>query len=214
MKRWKIILGRGGTVLISIGLALLLASFIPSAQLGTVGGSGRIPPEFFFDMFERVLTPQQGLEVTINASGTLNVYILEVGTQTIHDWISEHYSEQEPPFYDYNNVTSLEEFLKGNPDSIGRQKEMREGKIEYIPTKVTNATLLFSNPSSEAVIYDFTVSIRAIVAPGAKVRNLAQWVIPIGFVLALPGIAQLWKEKTTHQRDNNVIKFIDTPFVF
>jgi hypothetical protein len=188
MKRWIIFLSRGGSVLISIGLALLLVSFIPSAQLGTVGGSGRIPPEFFFDLFERVLTPQQGLEVTINASSTLNVYILEVGTQTIHDWINGVW-----------NVTNLEEFLNGNPDSIGQQKEMREGKIEYIPTKVTNATLLFSNPSSDAVNYDFEVSITAIVAPGIKIRNLAQWIIPIGFVLALPGIAQLWKEKTTHR---------------
>ena len=198
MKRGIILLGRGGTLLISIGLALLLASFIPSAQLGTVGGSGRIPPEYFFDTFERVLTPQQGLEVTINASDTLNVYILEVNPQTIYDWITEHYSEQEP-FYYYNNVTSLEEFLKENPDSIGQQEDMLEGKIEYIPTKVTNATLLFSNPSSEAVSYDFEVSIIAIVAPGAKVRNIAQWIIPIGFVLDLPGIAQLWKEKTTHR---------------
>jgi hypothetical protein len=187
MKRWTLLLGRGGTVLISIGLALLLVSFIPSAQLGTVSGSGRAPPEFFFDMFERVLTPQQGLEVTINASGTLHVYILEVSTQTIHDWISDVW-----------NVTNLEEFLTGNPNAIGRQKEMREGKIEYIPTKVTNATLLFSNPSAEAINYEFEVSLKAIVAPGTKVRNLAQWGIPIGFVLALPWIAQLWKEKTPH----------------
>jgi hypothetical protein len=187
MNRWTLLLGRGGTVLISIGLALLLVSFLPSAQLGTVGGSGRVPPDFFFDLFERVLTPQQGLEVTINASGTLNVYILEVSTQTLHDGITGVW-----------NVTNLDAFLTGHPDAIGRQQALRDGTIEYIPTTVTNATLLFSNPSSEAVDYDFEVSIQAIVAPGTKVRNHAQWLLPIGFVLALPWIAQLWKEKTTH----------------
>lgn len=187
MKRWTTLLGRWGTVLISIGFALLIVSFIPSTQLGTVGGSGRIPPEFSFDVFERVLTPHQSLEVTINASGTLNVYILEVGTQTIYDWINGEL-----------NVTTLEEFLKENPESIGRLKEIRDGKIDYFPTKVTNATLLFLNPSSEAVNYDFEVAVKAIVAPGTKVRNQAQWVIPIGFVLAMPWIAQLWKEKTKH----------------
>jgi hypothetical protein len=187
MNRGTILLGRGGTVLLSIGLALLLVSFLPSAQLGTVGGSGRVPPDFFFDLFERVLTPQQGLEVTINASSTLHVYILEVSTQTIRDGI--------PGVW---NVTNLDAFLTGNPDSIGRQQELRDGTIAYIPTKVTNATLLFSNPSAEAVDYDFEVSLQAIVAPGMKVRNQAQWIIPIGFVLALPWIAQLWKGKTTH----------------
>jgi len=200
VKRWIIFPGRGGTVLISIGLALLLVSLIPPAQLGTSTGGGVVPDRMFLDFFERVLTPQQRLEVTINASDTLTVYILEVSSQTLHDWISEHYLEQETPFYDYNNITRLEEFLKANPDSIGSQKEMHEGKIEYIPTKVTNATLIFSNPSSDSITVNYEASITAIVAPGTKVRNLAQWTIPIGFLLALPWFAQLWKKKTTHPR--------------
>jgi len=196
MKRWIIFFGRGGTVLMSIGFALLLVSLIPPAQLGSSKGGGWIGLKMFQTYFERVLTPQQGLEVTINASGTLTVYILEVSIQTLYDWISEHYSEQETPFYDYNNVTRLEEFLEANPDSIGLQKEMREGKIEYIPTKVTNATLVFSNPSSVSVEYMYEASLTAIVAPGTKVRNLAQWTIPIGFVVALPWLAQVWKKKS------------------
>lgn len=197
MKRWIIFLGRGGTVLMSIGFALLLVSLIPPAQLGSSSGGGGIGPKMFQTFSEYVLTPQQGLEVTINASDTLTVYILEVSTQTLYDWISEHYSEQEIPFY--YNVTRLEEFLEANPDSIGQEKEMREGKIEYIPTKVTNATLVFSNPSSDSITVEYEASMTAIVAPGAKVRNLAQWTIPIGFVLALPWLAQLWKEKTTRR---------------
>ena len=46
MKRWIIFLGRGGTILVSVGLALLLVSFIPSAQLGTQGGKTAIPPKW------------------------------------------------------------------------------------------------------------------------------------------------------------------------
>lgn len=202
MKRWTIFLGRGGTVLISIGFALLLVSLIPPAQSGSSSGGGGIGPKMFQTLSEYVLTPQQGLEVTINASDTLTVYILEVSTQTLYDWISEHYSEQETPFFDYNNITRLEEFLKANPDSIGSQKEMREGKIDYIPTKVTNATLIFSNPSSHYITLEYESSITSVVAPGTKIRNLAQWTIPIGFVLALPWLTQLWKEKTARQGRN------------
>ena len=186
MKRWIIFLGRGGTVLISIGFALLLVSLFPSAQLGSTGGSGSIIPEMFETHFERVLTPQQGLEITITANGALTAYILEVSSQTIYNWIGEY----------NNSITRLEEFLGANPDSIGLQKEMSEGEIEYIPTKVTNATLILSNPGSKRINWEFEASITAIIAPGTKVRNLAQWTIPIGFVLALPWLVQLWKEKT------------------
>ena len=188
MKRWIIFSGRGGTVLMSIGFALLLVSLIPPAHITSSGGQGRLNTESFFALFERVLTPQQGLEVTINASGTLTVYILEVSAETIYDWIGEH--PPPPP--------TLEDFLKENPDSIGQQKEMREGKIDYIPTKVTNVTLALSNLSSEPVNFNVDYLITSVVAPGTKVRNLAQWTIPIGFLLALPWLAQLWKEKTTH----------------
>jgi len=196
MKRWIIFLGRGGTVLISIGFALLLLSLIPPAQLGSSSGGGGVGPKMFLTFSEYVLTPQQSLEVTINASGTLTVYILEVSTQTLYDWISELYSKQETPFFDYNNITRLEEFLKANPNSIGSQKEMCEGKIEYIPTKVSNATLIFSNPSSDSITVSYEAAMTAIVAPGTKVRTLAQWAIPIGFVLVIPWLARWWKERT------------------
>ena len=201
MKRWIIFLGRGGTVLITMSLALLLASLIPPAQIGTFGGGAHVRSKTFepLSYYEPVLTPQQGLQVTMTANGTLNVYLLEVSTQTLYDWINEHYPEQEMTFPYFFNVTRLEEFLEANPDSIGWQGEMREGKIEYVPTKVTNATLIFSNPSSDYIIVDYEGSITSLVAPRTKVRNLAQWTIPIGFVLALPWLAQLWKEKTTHR---------------
>ena len=72
MKRWTIFLGRGGTVLIAISLALLLVSLIPPAQLGTSGGGTLIHPKTFWpSYFERLLTPQQGLQVTMTANGTL-----------------------------------------------------------------------------------------------------------------------------------------------
>ena len=187
MKRWIIFLGRGGTVLLSIGFALLLVSLFPSAQLVSTGGSGSTIPEMFETHFEHVLTPQQGLEITITADGTLTVYLLEVSSQTIYNWIGGYNT----------SIARLEEFLEANPGSIGLYREMSEGEIEYIPTKVTNATLILSNPSSERINWEFEASITAMLAPSTKVRSLSLWTIPIGFVLALPGLVQLWKERIT-----------------
>jgi len=201
MKRWIIFLGRGGTVLIAIGLALLLASFIPSVQLGGFVGTTFVAPKKFHPLayFEAVptLTPQQEIQVTITANGTLKVYLLEVSTQAVYDWISEHHPEQEMTF-DFFNLTRLEEFLEANPDSISWQEEIRNGKIGYgyVSTKVTNVTIILSNPTSDYIIVDYEGTKTSIVAPGTKVRNLAQWTIPIGFVLTLPWLARLWKEKT------------------
>ncbi len=187
MKRWITFLGRCGTVLITIGLALILVSLIPSAQLGTSQGSAAVPPKWVESSVEMILTPQQGLRISIAANGTLDVYILEVSSQVLHQWGNN----------DFLNVTDLEEFLEANSGVIGWYGEVRNGRIghEYVPTKVTNATLVFSNPSSEYVPVDYEASMMSSLAPGAKVRNLAQWAIPVGFAFSLPWLTQMWRRK-------------------
>lgn len=184
MKRWIILLGRGGTVFLSLSLALLLVALIPPSPLGG-NGSGHYPvlPEGFVTSSERVLTPQQQWKATVTATDTLTIYILEVSSLTIHDWISEHNA-------------GLEDYLGAYPDAIGSQREMREGTIEYIPTKVTNATLVFHNPSSNIIEVDYETSLTRIIAPGAKVMSVAQWTFPIGLVSAIPWIVQSWRAKS------------------
>jgi len=187
VKRWKIFLGRGGSVLLTIGLALLLVSFIPSAQLGSQGVTTAVPPNWVQDFIEHILTPQQGLQVTVTANGTLDVYILEVSSQVLYQGVDDNFL----------NITGLEKFLDANPRMIGWHNEVNNETIEYeyVPTKVTNATLVVSNPSSQYVPVDFEVSLTSRIAPGTDVRNLSQWTIPIGFVLSLPWIIQMWKRK-------------------
>lgn len=178
-------------VLISIGLALLLVSFIPSAQLATTGSKTAVPPQWAQPSFEQILTPQQGIQVTITANGTLDVYILEVSSQTLFQLANG----------EFLNVTFLEEFLKNNADAIGWQVEIRNGEAqhEYVPTRVTNATLTLANPGLEYVPVEFEVTITSQVAPGTKVRSLSLGAIPIGFFMALPWIAQLWRKRNTRQ---------------
>jgi len=198
VRRWRIILGRGGTILLAIGLALLLVSLIPAAQIGNFSGTWIVQPERFDTPYtpfsERVVTPQQGLHITATANSTLNVYLLEVKSQTIYRWINEHHLEP----IDSSNVTYLEEFLTSNPESIGWQNEIPNENIEfeYVPTKITNTTLVFSNPSSHFIHVEYEGSITALVAPRSKVQTLAQWTIPIGFVLALPWLIDLWRVRT------------------
>lgn len=191
MKRWMILLGRGGTILLTIGLALFLVSLIPTIHLSTLRNSTTLYPKSFaasyISYYDRVLTPQKGVQVKVTANGTLNIYILEVSTETLYDWLHDF------------NATQLEEFLEANKTLIGLNETISEGTIEYIPTKVTNATLIFSNPSLDPIYLEYETTIISSVAPQTKVQNIAQWTIPVGFVLALPWLIQLWKEKTTRR---------------
>ena len=205
MTRWMIFLGRGGTVLISMGIALLLVSLLPPAQQTIFVPPIDVPPKKVSllsnlqlyssidhepQSYEILLTPQEGLQIELYANGSIDVYILEVSLQVLYQWVDD----------DFLSVTDLEEFLEANPSVIGWYDEFRNGhnehtEHEYVPTKVTNATLVFSNPSSEYVKVNCHVDLISHEA-GFKVRNLGQWVIPIGFVLFLPWFTQMWKRKT------------------
>ena len=196
MKRWTIFSGRGGTVLITIGLALLLVSLLPPARIDRSFVRNTVPPKWTQSaynlvkgiVFDVILTPQEGLRMEICGHGTLDVYILEVSSQILYQGVGD----------DLLNITDLEEFLEANPSVIGWSDEVHNGTIieyEYVPTKVTNATLVFSNPSSEYVKVHGNIDLMSHLA-GFNVRNLAQWAIPIGFVLFLPWLTQMWKRKT------------------
>jgi len=195
MKRWVILLGRGGTVLLAIGLALLLVSLIPSGgQTSSSMGTSYLYPETWQDWHEEVLTPQQRFSLSIKANGTLNVYLFELNSQAIYSWITEHHPG---PFTIPTNVTYFEEFLQANPESIVWQKELQnEIAYEYSPTKVTYATLVLSNPSPDSLTIDYSFSTVTLIAPTGKVRTIAQWTIPLGFLLALPWLINLLKAKT------------------
>ena len=65
----------------------------------------------------------------------------------------------------------------------------------YTPTRVMNVTVVFYNPSSETCSVEHEVVLKSSVAPGDKVRNIAYWATPIGIILTIPWLANLWKQR-------------------
>jgi len=198
VRRWIILLGRGGTILIAIGCATLLVSMIPSARVGSFSGSGGITGKTWQWRYESVLTPQQSLSVSITANGTLKVYLLEVSSQTVYNWINEthpHIPSSEP--FQFWNETYLIEFIEANPQTVAIQKEISnsETKLEYTPTKITNITLVFHNPILSFVELNYEGLVLLTMAPKVKMQTLSQTTIPIGFVLTLPWIMNSYKMK-------------------
>lgn len=204
MKRWLIVLGRSGTVLVAIGLALILVSLIPPTTTRSFSSGSTIAPNSFqvlgrgagpfagmngtfYSHFFSTLTPQQELIVEIECDGTIEVYLLKIGIMDLLD----NFSGTD------RNVSLLEEFLQVNPDLIGWQGEMIEGVVDYVPTEVIDATMIFSNPSPNRISIDYTGRILRLLAPTEKVKTLAIWTISIGFVLALPWILDIRKSRKT-----------------
>lgn len=187
MKRWTNVLGRGGTVLLAISLALFLVSLIPQINLATSAGVMPLAPKQVYANSYRALTPQQGFRVNVTVEGTVNVYLLEVGTEETQPGVSTLFA----------NATELQDFLDANPDLIIWEYDLENGHFDrsYTPTKVISATLVFYNPSSNDATVDYSVILTSTVAPGEKVRTIALWTTPIGLILAIPWLANLWKQR-------------------
>jgi hypothetical protein len=194
MKRWTTVVGRGGTVLIAISLALLLVSLIPQINLITLGGSASVSPGMVQATNSHLLNPQQGVKIKATVEGTINLYLLEVSSGQIFPGTGGGMV--------LTNATDLQEFLDAfldaNPDLIIWNYTLEDETFErsYIPTKVANATLVFHNPSlDERAIVDYELSLISTVAPGEKVRNITYWAAPIGVILAIPWLVNIWKER-------------------
>jgi hypothetical protein len=189
MKRWTTILGRGGTTLIAISLALLLVSLIPQINLTSYRGGTSVSPEQVSTTNSQVLNPQQELQLTVTVNGTLKIYLLEINVE--RQFVNGT--------FDYRfNATDLQELLQEHSDQVIWQHEVKNGdyKRSYTPTRVMNATVAFYNPSdSEAAYVDYEGALKMGLAPRDKVRTIAYFAAPIGIILAIPWLVNMWKQR-------------------
>lgn len=183
MKRPIVVLGRFGTVLIIIGLAMIIISLIPAAQTHNFSGIKDIKPKRFSSWpssplnmpYSLVLTPQQSLHVAVKVNTTITVYLLDVNATYLTEQTGDDSSK-------------LVQFLETH-DIVLWQKEVVNREIElkeYVPPKVVNALLVFSNLGSETAYIEYEGSISSLIAPTKRVQTPAIWLISIGIVLAIP----------------------------
>jgi len=195
VKRWTVLVGRIGTVLTVVGLALLLISLIPAReQTYSSYGSTLQPSRFFFSGPSFMLNPQQGLHVAVNSSDELTVYMVQSNYSYISQWFYNN-----TPAGNYSRMwetSVLEAFFGNHSDIISYQQNVTgEAEFKYIPTMVEQAILVFANYGNETVTYRCQISIINLVAPSMKMLMIAEIIIPIGLVLSTPWFVSFWKEK-------------------
>jgi len=193
MNRWLALISRIGTIITSIGLAFLLISLIPSSSSGnSTQYNDQVQANMFHSPFASIMTPQQVATFTVTSDRTVDVYVLEVSNSFLTNWIVSHYTGK---YFYTNNVTYLKSFLGNFSQSIAYSQSTTAFDYRYTPTKVTNATLIVSNPSSSEALIQIGWKITQQVAPASRVATLADWSIPIGLVLAIPWFIDLYQRR-------------------
>lgn len=144
----------------------------------------------------RTLTPQRGLYVSAQANHSVTAYLLNVDKKYVYEWITSHFSEIQPSPSTFH-VSILKEFLNNHPNSVVWQENTVNGQVEfqYAPTKLMNVTLIFSNSNIESANINYNGRLLSFIVPSERALNLAKFVIPIGFVLALLWLTLIWKRR-------------------
>ena len=97
--RWVTLLGRIGTVILAIGLALLVFSLIPSGAGSQYGWSQPIGPEQYMLEELWVYSPQTGLQISMESTDNVHVYLLGVSPVEHDNWrtlLMEAYPDSDP----------------------------------------------------------------------------------------------------------------------
>ena len=98
--RWITLLWRIGTVALAIGLALLIAWLIPSSAEYPHRMSRHIEPGQYMFGESRVYSPQNGLQISVEASDNVSVYLLGASLLELDNWktlLREAYPDSEGP---------------------------------------------------------------------------------------------------------------------
>lgn len=191
---WTNLIGRIGTVLLMIGLALAIISFTPSATFGyEIGQTWWLTPEKYQVIHSSVYTPQTGIQITVDSNSTVKLYILGVSAFELEDWTLNWVNETYPGLEGYrmwdaiSNLTALEKFLQAHPHAVLWESTLEQSiSRSYFPSTVLNVTLIVANPTLNSAEVETKIAQKTALAPNERVAIPALCLIPIGVVLAIP----------------------------
>jgi hypothetical protein len=84
--RWITLLGRTGTVLLMVGLALIVVWAPPTGSPNQSSSSGSMPAEEYKIEHRGVYRPQTGFEISVESSESLRIYLLGLSSLELEGW--------------------------------------------------------------------------------------------------------------------------------
>jgi len=188
--RWVALVGRVGTVLLAVGLALVLASLIPPVRSIVTALEEPLPPEKCRVVHSGVLVPPMSLLVSAKSDGNVRLCILSVSGGQLVALVGKRFPELgEKVLWEAFGVTVLEEVLRARPEAVLWKSPLgRELFYEFSPAGILNITIIIANPSPELVLARVDVTQELEFAPGERVAAPAQWLSALGLLLATPWV--------------------------
>jgi hypothetical protein len=186
------------------GLALVMLSLIPPRTIENTDFRQTLnlqPETFSYDLtffLSIPVDPQHGFYLNAQANNSVTAYLLNVGRDYVQQWIVSQFAyAQLPPALD---VSILEKFLKDHPASVTwREKVADEAvQLQYAPARLTNITLVFSNPNTETAKVQYDGKLLNFIVPSERALDPAKLIIPIGFFLTFPWLDSMWKTRKKH----------------
>jgi hypothetical protein len=187
-------------------LALLMLSLIPPRTIENTDFRQTLnlqPETFTYDLsflLSMPMDPQHGFYLNAQANNSVTAYLLNIGREYIQQWITAQFSDVQPT--QALNISVLEKFLNDHPASVTWQRNIADQatELQYAPTRLTNITLVFSNPNANAAKIDYNGKLLNFIVPSERALNPAKAAIPIGLILTFPWLNSIWKSKKNHTR--------------
>ncbi len=202
MRRPTYLVGRLGSNLFVIGLALFLVYLIPSANFnGTNSAGGSIAPKTYQTPMFNTLSPTSGIHIQIQGNGSFQFLLLSAGPGEIYNWTNnwacmnggQRFGPPGSPCTGSNNFTAIQAYLAQFPSEAIKNVTVPPKmnlSIDLTPATDINATFIVANPTSAFVTFTFSWSFSQSIAPKGSTLFFAELFMPLGLILSAPWVIQ------------------------
>ena len=190
------LLGRIGSILLATGLALALVCIITATSGPTIEPRWTSRPvTWTFMSHPQYLTchPQKGVRISVISNSSLQIYVL--GTHPLQlrewalSWVKEHFPSlnESQVYWAMLNISVLNAYLQTHPENVMLSEGVKgEWSIEFFPPKVTNVTLVASNPSLNSISVNMKTTPITTLVPRQRAFTVTEVLFVSGIALALP----------------------------
>ncbi len=210
MRRATYLVGRVGTSLFVIGLALFLVYLIPS---GNFSGTSTLRTEITSQKFQVgtffTLSPTRSSHIEVQSDTSFRFLLLGTFPQDIYNWTNRWAKDNGgqplgPPgqYTGSDNYTALQAYLAQFSSQILLDVTGTAGHNvtkDYTSGSDTNASVILANISPELMNVTFSWQITGAIAPKGITLILAEVLMPVGLLLTVPWLGQSFNARRSER---------------
>ena len=169
MRRLNVALGRIGTALLALCLALAILTLIPPAKLGfSTKGKTTLKPRTYMSIGNSLnLNPQILLKIKLNTNATIKFYIINLPRIET----------------ELGNLTQFNKFMEENSDKVLLEETIgEENVVEYTPEGIVTVSFILLNENPHEVEATYEIEPFASIAPTVRIIPVITYLSPLGAI--------------------------------